>query len=146
MFLSRLNIKSFTHMLCVVFCGQPVSKTMWLNIECTPWEKRGAEKKMALGARFQKLMGGLTISKGLNSQRGLDSRVLPCFSANMLFFCNIVIYSYHCVYSNIFNIAESLTQNNYLADLAMQPSNIVLVGRPVVRVALLSTFLAVQYL
>ena len=37
----------------------------------------------------------------LNTQRGLDSRGLPCFSANV--FCgNIVInYSYHHVYSKM---------------------------------------------
>ena len=48
---------------------------------------------MVLGARFQKLRGGL-LSGGLNSQggrgtvnsqRGLDSPRLPCFSVNVLF-------------------------------------------------------------
>ena len=54
---------------------------------------RGAEKNTALGARFQKLREelyyqGAESSKGqgeLKSQRGLDSRGLPCFSANVLF-------------------------------------------------------------
>ena len=52
---------------------------------------------MALGARFQKLRGAPTIVGGwewlnsqrgrreLNSQSGLDSQGLPCFSENMLF-------------------------------------------------------------
>ena len=54
----------------------------------------GLKKKMALGARFQNLKGepyyqwGLNSQRDmreLNSQRGLDSRGLPCFSANVLF-------------------------------------------------------------
>ena len=45
----------------------------------------GAEKNMALGARFQKLRGDLTIRGELNPQRGLYSGGLLCFSANVLF-------------------------------------------------------------
>ena len=48
-------------------------------------EGGGLKKNMALGARFQKLRGDLTIRKGLNSQRELDSGELPCFSETMLF-------------------------------------------------------------
>ena len=61
-------------------------------------------KKMAFGARFQKLrgwggggpyyQGGLNSQRGsweLNSQRVLDSVELLCFSANVLFCGNIVI-------------------------------------------------------
>ena len=58
------------------------------------WQKGGAEKKYGLG--FQKLSvrgalisgGGLNSKRGrveLNSQRGLDSQGLPCFSASVLF-------------------------------------------------------------
>ena len=42
-------------------------------------------------------------------------------------------------------MAESLTQKNH-GSLDIQPSNFVLVGRPIVKVALFSIFLAVQYL
>ena len=63
-------------------------------VECNPTGKRGAEKNLALGARFQKLREGAyyqgrlnsQMDRGeLNSQRGLDSRRLPCFSVNVLF-------------------------------------------------------------
>ena len=42
---------------------------MKINIECRG-EGVGAEKNIALGTRFQKLRGDLTIRMGLNSQRG----------------------------------------------------------------------------
>ena len=45
----------------------------------------------------------------LNSQKDLDSGGLPCSSATMLFLWQHCCL-YHCVYSNIFDIAESLTQ------------------------------------
>ena len=107
---------------------------------------------MALGARFQKLRRDLTIRRRLNSQRGrgelnsqreLDSGGLPCFSATMLFLwqhCYKVFISLCILYSRI------LDTNRSQPYLAIQTSNFVLVGRPVVNVALLSTFLAVQYL
>ena len=99
-----------------------------------------AEKEMALGARFQKLRGDLTIRRGLNSQRGLNSGGLPCFSATMSFLWQ------HCYKLFIPSYSRILDTNRLWSYLAIQPSNFVLVGRPVVNVALLSTFLAVQYL
>ena len=57
-------------------------------IEYTPLAKGGGgglKKNMALGARFQKLRVEPYYQEGLDSQRGLDSRGLPCFSGNVLF-------------------------------------------------------------
>ena len=106
---------------------------------------------MALGAKFQKLRGGA--GGWLNSQKGKGAkfseaatflRATMFFLQMCYFYGNIVIdYLYRYVYSNIFDIAESSTQWPYLA---IQPSNVVLVGRSIVNLALLSTFQAVQYL
>ena len=54
------------------------------------WQKEGAEKNVALGARFKKLGGGGGGGGGggsgeLNSRGGLDPQGLPCFFANVLF-------------------------------------------------------------
>ena len=72
------------------------------------------------------------------------------FFRQTCYFCdNIVInYSCHYVYSNIFDIADSRILNTKLSwtCLAIQPSNVISVGRLTVNIALLSTFLAVQYL
>ena len=60
-------------------------------------------------------MEGLNSQMGsgkVNSQRGLDSRGLPCFCANVSFLwqhCYKLFISL-CI-SNMFDIAESLTQN-----------------------------------
>ena len=64
---------------------------------------------MALGARFQKVRGwGRAEFSG-------EERGAARFSRATMFFCsNIVInYSYDNVYSNIYDIAESLTQNDH---------------------------------
>ena len=67
-----------------------------------------------------------------------------------MFFCKCVIYVGILLLiihtTNIFGIAEYLTQKQSWFYLSIQPSNIVLVGRPIGNVTLLSTFLAVQYL
>ena len=42
----------------------------------------------------------------------------------------LLLIIHDTVYSNIFDIAESLTQNNHGPILAIQPSNVALVGRP----------------
>ena len=81
----------------------------------------------------------------LNSQRGLDSRWLA-----IMFFCKGVIFvatllliiHIHYVYFNIFNIAESW-HKTIRPYLAIQPSNVVLVGRSIVNIALLSMLIAV---
>ena len=66
---------------------------------------------MALGATFQKLRGAL-LSGGLNSQWGRgevnSQRRLDYFCDNIL-----INYSYQYGYSNIFDIVESLIQNNH---------------------------------
>ena len=60
--------------------------------------------------------GGLTIWARLNSQRGRGAK----FSEGARFlratmFCGSIVinYSYHYVYSNIYDIAESLTQQSW---------------------------------
>ena len=86
--------------------------------------KGGGGRKYGFGGNISKSEGGGSLIRGelnshrgrgeLNSQSGLDSWVLPVF-LQLLYFCgNIVIdYSYHYVYSNIFDMTESLTQNNH---------------------------------
>ena len=66
---------------------------------------------MALGATFQKLRGAL-LPGGLNSQLG---RGEVNSQRRQDYFCdNILInYSYQYGYSNIFDIVESLIQNNH---------------------------------
>ena len=94
-------------------------------IEYNPLAKgeEGFEKNMTLGARFQNFKREPYYQQGLNSQR--DRRELNSQRGQILegyhiflqtcYFCdNIVInYSYHYVYSNIFDIAEYVTQNNH---------------------------------
>ena len=72
----------------------------------SPWQMGGWEvggggglkKNVALGARFQR--GGQSLEGTMFLQ--------TCY------FCgNIFNYSYHYVYSNIVDIAESLTQNDH---------------------------------
>ena len=68
------------------------------------WKKGGAGKNMALEARFQKLREGLAV-------RGTEFSEGGRFLRATMFFC--MCYSYHYIYSNIFDIAKSLTQNYY---------------------------------
>ena len=80
----------------------------------------------------------------LNYQRGLDSRGLPCFSTNVLFLLQhcyslfISLCIFYLCYSRILVTKRSWSY------LAIQPSNVVLVGRPIVNAALMSTFLTFQ--
>lgn len=124
-----------------------------------PWQNagRGVENRYDFGGKNSKVELGLSTRVELNAQRGRGARFSEGarFSRVTMFFCKHVIsvptllliinYSHHYVYSNIFNMAESLTQKNH-GSLDIQPSNFVLVGRPIVKVALFSIFLAVQYL
>ena len=83
----------------------PTSTFYRLNDVCL----RGLDFKSGGGALLSG-RGGAEFSEGqgeLNFQRGLVSRGLPCFSGNMLF----LRQDCHQLYSNIFDIAESLTQN-----------------------------------
>ena len=78
-------------------------------------EGEGSGKKnMVWGARFQKLRGEPYYQLGLNSERGRGGGGSNVFMQTCSFCGNIVInYSYHYVYSNVFDIAESLIQNNH---------------------------------
>ena len=59
-----------------------------------------------------------------------------------MFFCKRVIFVATLLliilslYSNIFDIAESLTQKQSSPYLVIQPSNVAFVGRPIVNVVL----------
>ena len=67
---------------------------------------------MALGARFQ-MLKGVTIREVVNFSKGQGE--LNLLFLQTCYFCgNIVInYSCHYLYSNIFDMAEFLPQNNH---------------------------------
>ena len=131
-------------------------------IKCTlPWQKRGRgmEKSMTLMARFQKLRGegayyyrGAEFSEGqgeLNYQRGLVSWGLAT-----MFFCKsaiseatlLLIIHVTYVYSNIFDRAEFLTQKTIMSLFSHKTIKSCFNRKAYSKIALLSTFLAVQYL
>ena len=91
------------------------------RIHPLPHGKRGKlEKKWLWGARFQKLtIRGAEFSEGQEGAKFSDGARFSIVSYHVFlqtyyFWGNIVInYSCHYVYSNIFDIAEFLTQNDH---------------------------------